>query len=590
MPTETPRPAPASPERATLSLRTRFLVLFVAIFFGGAAASYAVVQWFSQELVRTLSGWYAEKSVLYEKSRVLQILLREVVLTQKMASSPVLRRWVNDEKSAAARDAAIEELEDYRRFYRSHSYFITIATSGHYYFNDDNGGHDLNVPRYTLSEANPKDGWFYATLRQVADYQLNVDTDRHLNVTKVWINTVLKDGRRAIGVLGTGVDLTDFMRSVVSTSQPGTTNMLLDATGAIQAHPDVSVIDFASIAKRQRQESQSTIFNLLDDEQGRTALQRTLNDLAEGRGDTRSLPVTIAGHTHIAGVAYIPEIKWFLVTLTQPDAAQNQHFVTAVAIILVVALGLTLLLAAIVFDRIVLMRLEVLDVAARDIAAGRYDVRLPATERDELGRLGDTFAHMAGQIAENTSRLEEQIAERTSTLERLAYADPLTGLLNRRGMIDRITIEQNRLARQGGHLGVLILDLDHFKEVNDRHGHEFGDRVLVAVAGALREAVRSYDLCARWGGEEFLVVVPGAQSEDDITAVAEKLRAALASRTLTSPAGSVTMTASIGGCFADARASIDAMLRSADHALYEAKGAGRDRVGMGQPVDAASGT
>ncbi len=210
---------------------------------------------------------------------MLQILLREVVLTQKMASSPLLRRWVNHERDPASRESAIEELEDYRRFYRSHSYFLVIGTSGNYYFNDDQGGQDPRVPRYRLTVSSPKDGWFYATMRQVNDYQLNVDTDRHLKVTKVWINTVLKDGSHSIGVVGTGVDLTDFMRSVVTTTQPGLTNMLLDARGAIQAHPDISVIDFASIAKRQRQESQSTIFNLIDGEEGKSRMRTSLADL-----------------------------------------------------------------------------------------------------------------------------------------------------------------------------------------------------------------------------------------------------------------------------------------------------------------------
>ena len=86
-PASCPEPLIESSRSASLSLRTRFLVLFVLIFFGGAAASYTVMAWFSQDLVNTPSGWFAEKSVLYEKSRVLQILLREVVLTQKMASS-----------------------------------------------------------------------------------------------------------------------------------------------------------------------------------------------------------------------------------------------------------------------------------------------------------------------------------------------------------------------------------------------------------------------------------------------------------------------------------------------------------------------
>jgi diguanylate cyclase (GGDEF)-like protein len=570
------------------SLRTRFLFVVLVIFFGGAAASYAVINWFSQDIVHTLSGWFAEKSVLYEKSKVLQLLLREITLTQKMASSPLLKAWVSNEDDPRLKAAAIAELEDYRTFYRSRSYFFAIARSGHYYFNDDKGGYALDAPRYTLSSRIPKDGWFFETLRLVKDYQLNVDTDRVLGVTKVWINTVLKVDDRPAAVMGTGVDLSDFIQSVVSTIQPGVTNMLLDASGAIQAHHDVSIIDFASIAKRRRGEQQSTIYNLIDGERDRDAFKAALADLSSGRGDTRSLAVTIQGKEHIAGIAYLPSIKWFLVTLTYPELAQKDHYLGTVAAVLVFSLALTLLIAGIAFDRMVLRRVSALDAAARRIAAGDYQVR-PGSggDDDELGRLCNTFQRMAERIDAHTTDLEGQISQRTAALERLAYADYLTGLLNRRGMIDRIGIEKNRLAREGGKLGVLVIDIDDFKRINDRYGHGVGDQALVRCANTLREVMRSYDLCARWGGEEFLVIVPGVASADEVLATAEKIRVAIASAVMHARGEDATLTVSIGCCIVDPVTSVDAMLKSADGALYRAKSAGRNRVMLAAGPDGA---
>jgi len=568
----------AAAYRNGVSLRTRFLLVVLLIFVGGAAASYAVIDGFSRDVVRTLSGWFAEKSVLYEKSKVLQLMLREITLTQKMASSPLLKAWVRNETEPDLLAAATAELEDYRTFYRSRSYFFAIGGSGHYYFNDDRGGHDLRKPRYTLSASIPKDGWFFETLRLVKDYQLNVDTDRHLGVTKVWINTVLKDGGRPLAVMGTGVDLTDFIQSVVSSVQPGVTNMLLDRTGAIQAHQDVSVIDFASIAKRKRQEQQSTIYHLIDNDADRLAMQRAVAELSSGHGDTRSLVVSIQGKQHVAGIAYLPDIKWLLVTLTYPDSAQNEHYVSAVATALIVSLGITLLVAGFAFDRMVLRRVSALDAAARRIGNGDYQARAAVSGGDELSRLCDTFHNMADRIAAHTTELEAQIAERTAALERLAYADFLTGLLNRRGMIDRIEIERNRLARQGGRMGVLVIDIDDFKSINDRYGHGIGDQALVRCANALRKAMRSYDLCARWGGEEFLVIVPGVGGPEDMLSTAEKLRLAISEHPMQVRSDDVRLTVSVGCCIADAGVSVDAMIKTADGALYQAKQHGRNRV------------
>lgn len=566
-----------------LSLRNRFLIVFLLIFLGGASAGYGVISWFSQDVVRTLSGWFAEKNVLYEKSKVLKLMLREVVLAQKMASSPVLKAWVRNETDPQARTRAIAELEDYRVFFRSRSYFFAIADSGHYYFNDDAGNHDLRKPRYTLNRSIAKDGWFYETLRHVGDYQLNVDTDRHLQVTRVWINTVLRVEGKPAAVIGTGVDLTDFINSVVGNTQPGVTNLLLDRNGAIQAHQDVSKIDFASIAKESRNEQQSTIFDMLPGAGDRVGLASAFETLAAGSGDTQVLRLSIQGQERVAGVTYLPEIKWFLVTLTHPEAAESRHYVTAVAAVMIGALALTLLLAGLAFNRMVLRRLAAFDGAARRIASGNYAVTIDAGAHDELGRLARTFQTMANRVAAHTTELESQVAQRTQVLERLAYADFLTGLLNRRGIIDRLEMERNRLARQHTRLGVIILDLDYFKRINDSHGHDAGDRALVHVANVIRGVMRSYDVCARWGGEEFLVIVPGIADRDTLLRAAEKLRNEIRAKPFDAGTGEIPITASVGCYLADPAESTDAMLKAADDALYRAKSEGRDRVVIADP-------
>ena len=575
---EMPNASENEPRRNGGSLRYRFLLLFLLIFLGGAAATYGAVVWFTQDIVNTLLGWYAEKNVLYEKSKVFEVLLPDVALARKMASSPVLKEWVASESDPRIKARAIAELEDYRSFFRSKSYFFAIASSGNYYYNDENGGHDLRRPRYTLSRSIPKDEWFYSTLRRVDDHELNVDTDRHLGVTKVWINTVLRVEGVPLAVIGTGVDLSDFIRSVVSNAVPGVTNMLLDRDGAIQAHQDVSRIDFASIARRKRDEKQSTIFSMIDAPQDHAKIVAAFAELSAGTRATRVLDLTIQDQRYVAGISYLPELKWFLLTLSHPSAAEKRYYAAAVAGVLIVALALTLLLAGFVFDRLVLRRLALLDAAVSQLARANYELALPVDGSDEVGRLGRTLKDMASKVDMHTKDLERQVMERTQVLERLAYADFLTGLLNRRGAIDRIEVEKNRLARQSAYLGIMILDLDYFKSINDRHGHNFGDRVLAHVAATIRETMRSYDLCARWGGEEFLVVLPGLPDVGVLAATAEKLRARIKERALVLDGVSAGLTVSIGCHLAGSDESIDQMIKAADDALYAAKQQGRDRV------------
>ncbi|GJD73536.1 GGDEF domain-containing protein [Methylobacterium goesingense] len=190
-------------------------------------------------------------------------------------------------------------------------------------------------------------------------------------------------------------------------------------------------------------------------------------------------------------------------------------------------------------------------------------------------------------------------AERASrALLRLAETDPLTGLSNRRGLQTRL---HRRFPLPGACPvgGVLILDIDHFKAINDRHGHGGGDLVLMAFAARMKAALRATDLIARWGGEEFLVVLPDVDA-NELLRVAERLRASIAEGPFPLPAGALAVTVSIGCAmmgpdvpgFEDAGfedVGFEDAARQADTALYEAKAQGRDRVCHGLPTVPARG-
>jgi two-component system, cell cycle response regulator len=165
-------------------------------------------------------------------------------------------------------------------------------------------------------------------------------------------------------------------------------------------------------------------------------------------------------------------------------------------------------------------------------------------------------------------------------LAALAQTDPLTQVLNRRALTDRLTSELDRARRYGHSVAVLMLDLDHFKLINDTRGHLVGDGVLRDIAEILRGAVRSADFVARYGGEEFVVVLPETSSEGAIH-FAERLRERIAGTEFQAGMGnSLTLSASIGvSLFPGPRiASVDDLLAAADTALYRAKSEGRNRV------------
>ncbi len=162
----------------------------------------------------------------------------------------------------------------------------------------------------------------------------------------------------------------------------------------------------------------------------------------------------------------------------------------------------------------------------------------------------------------------------------LSSRDALTGLANRRQFELTITREIDRVARAGEPALVLMADIDHFKRVNDTHGHPAGDQVIKAVAAALQDCVRPMDTVARYGGEEFAIILPSCPTAFGLT-VAERIRAKVERRPVTvAPGVEVKVTISIGGAFAPqwVRSSAALWVERADRQLYLAKSGGRNRV------------
>lgn len=162
-------------------------------------------------------------------------------------------------------------------------------------------------------------------------------------------------------------------------------------------------------------------------------------------------------------------------------------------------------------------------------------------------------------------------------LKQQANTDPLTGLFNRRYFFARVRNELKRYDRYGDRFSIILIDADHFKQVNDTHGHGAGDATLQAIANASLHTVRETDLVGRFGGEEFIVLLPHTDVAAAVT-VAERIRRAMHTVAMQSE-GAVPVTLSLGVAEVGPRAAtFDALLKAADTALYAAKEAGRDRV------------
>lgn len=198
-----------------------------------------------------------------------------------------------------------------------------------------------------------------------------------------------------------------------------------------------------------------------------------------------------------------------------------------------------------------------------------------AREDGFTGEDVELFSSLVSQVALSVDNLRHIVE-----VQHLADTDDLTGLFNRRSFDERASLAFRTSVRLGTAVSVMMFDVDHFKRVNDTHGHAVGDRVLRRVAAAAKSTLRDVDVLGRYGGEEFAAVLPAADGEA-AAAVAERLRAAIAAVEVDTSRGTVTVKVSAGVAARVDEEGVQPVLERADAALYEAKRGGRDRVVTG---------
>ncbi len=221
-------------------------------------------------------------------------------------------------------------------------------------------------------------------------------------------------------------------------------------------------------------------------------------------------------------------------------------------------------------------------VEAFEAGANDYMTK-PYHKLELLARLhaGERMQRMMRELLQQrieTHRASASLFMLNQRLERLASTDTLTGLSNRRAVFERFEQMWEYSRRNNAALGCLMLDVDRFKSVNDTYGHQAGDAVLATVAKVLRKSLRSYDVCGRFGGEEFIVICPDV-TRASLQLLGERIREAVAKQSIHHAPHTLRVTISVGGAYRlDSHGNPDALTADADAQLYHAKETGRNRV------------
>ena len=294
-------------------------------------------------------------------------------------------------------------------------------------------------------------------------------------------------------------------------------------------------------------------------------------------GSSASRPTRLLGYVRTGMLAN----RWYQAFSGNLDTLIG---VTILAAVIAIPLGFLLI-------RRIVSPLERLAEVMGEFSEGKLDIRCPVRRRDEIGRLAMAFNRMADQHQRTHERivhlnveLEERVAERTKQLSELAAREPLTGLYNRRHFTEVLERGFSEAKRYQTDLSCIMLDLDDFKAVNDDCGHTVGDEILILTARTILAQLRSSDVAARYGGDEFIILLP--QTGTHHARILSERIAEQFSREAARLVKGRRLTASLGIA---SLASLDApspaaLVQAADRALYRAKAAGKSCIMEAEPA------
>lgn len=294
-------------------LRVRVVGVVIGVYVVvGAVLGYML----TRPAVDPLVASYVKELAQQQRDAIFHRVERELVLGRKLADSPVLLDWIRHEQDPLRKQRALQELESYRRLFTDHSWFVAFEPHRNYYYNDAKNQFRGQELRHTLSPDDLSNHWYFATLANVTEYALHVDNSEKLGVTKLWFNVVVRDGSKKVGVAGSGMDLTGFLKSIVRPVRAGVTTIVVDRHGTIQGHPDESLMWVS--ADRLDESRLTPLFSLLAPAD-RPVVQGVLDRLQAGQPTVESFAVSYQGQPMLGAAAALPDLEWDVLVLAAPE-------------------------------------------------------------------------------------------------------------------------------------------------------------------------------------------------------------------------------------------------------------------------------
>ena len=399
----------------TLNLQTRFLLIMGISTIVFILLGWVLLSHLSRQFIEHIGTDLAEKQMLYDRARTLKQLTLEMERVRHVADSHLIRDWVNSANNPPFNPSVLKQLEELRTQTSSHNFFIALVKSGNFFFGDpakQGKGPQLS---YTLNPADPEDAWFFDFIKSGENQRYTVAGNRKLGVSKIWVSVPIRQDNQVVGVLGTGVDLENFIANNFNPYKSGISNMFISRNGQLQIYADDDHIDFPNIAGYSDEPHSSDLIR--DENTGRKWINDAMIKLEYGGQNIATGFVNINDEQFMAAMTYLPEMNWYDLTLINLSLLRPKSQIIEIGLMIFAGILAILLILSLSLHRLVLKPVAALTKAVTHIRKGNS--RMAVTENSsssEVSELATQFNFMADAIYNTQHWLEAEIKSRTHEL------------------------------------------------------------------------------------------------------------------------------------------------------------------------------
>lgn len=390
----------------SFSLSKKIVLVFSLVLLLTSIPSAYIYKYLTEDILQTLGNDLLVEHVEKYNGIIKLKIDKELALISKISTSNTIVDWINDEENLELKKKAFEDLEVFRKLFEDQSYFLAIKKSNNYYYNDSKSENSTEK-RYDLQRFNPQDAWFYQTIQSDKKYLLNVDYDEKLNVTKIWINYILKFEDKAVAIIGTGFDLSNFIHSVLNSNLKGITNILIDLKGNIQAHKNYDMIDFRTISKNNT--NHKNILEIFPDKKEKEEFKILLSKLEKSSDNFLKMSYYDQGNKALLAVSKLGNIGWYNVSIIKGNEIVKYDYFIYLISTFIFSLIILVLSLAYGINKLILKPVSELDKGIDKIINGNYDIKFKNQSSDEIGKFMMHFKQMSQKIKNYTQLLESSL-------------------------------------------------------------------------------------------------------------------------------------------------------------------------------------